>query len=374
MSFLIPKQTLRTALAIGAVFFALAIVGGVTALLFGFKPSHALPSPKPVGSIRPSSSPLLSPSPHASASATPSVSRYEEGALIGVMIDNHPDARPQFGLVEAEIVYEALVEGGTTRLLAIYEQNRADSIGPVRSVRKYFLEWFSGHGRGVVSHVGGSFDAKELLPTLSLFDSGNEDRRYYSRSQDAASPHDVFTSTDNLRALITERAWQTEEWSNLAFKEETPGALDRESERILTFDFSSPPFQVRYTYDPMSNSWQRSQGGEVIKDALTNEPIMVKNVVLMMVGGRVMPENNLLLTMDTIGRGKARFYIDGKEIRGSWQKLGISDPLYFLNESGAPITMNRGNLWIEVIPTELESSIEFSSTSLPPFPPEADPP
>jgi len=117
---------------------------------------------------------------------------------LGVIIENHPDARPQSGYNEADLVYETLAEGGITRTLAIYQSKDSKEIGPVRSARTYFVDWLSEVG-GIFAHVGGNADALDMItqlnfPDLNQFAYGN----YYRRSTDRYAPHNVYTSSEKL--------------------------------------------------------------------------------------------------------------------------------------------------------------------------------
>ncbi|MFZ2979004.1 MAG: DUF3048 domain-containing protein, partial [Candidatus Magasanikiibacteriota bacterium] len=118
--------------------------------------------------------------------------------LVAVMIENHSEARPQSGLVDASIVYEAPVEANYTRFLAIYPADTTvNKIGPVRSARPYYLDWLGEYGTPMYMHVGGSPNALEIIKTRNIFDL-NEFYRgwYYWRSEDRSAPHNTYTSSE----------------------------------------------------------------------------------------------------------------------------------------------------------------------------------
>ena len=128
---------------------------------------------------------------------------------IAVMIDNHPEARPQWGLSSASRVYEAITEGGITRYLAVYGPKDADRIGPVRSARTQFLH-YALELNASIAHVGGNEDALALIDQLHLDDLNEfrypEGYRRIFRSG-IAFEHTVFTSTEALRALVDRNGW-----------------------------------------------------------------------------------------------------------------------------------------------------------------------
>src|SRR5581483_1401572 len=113
-----------------------------------------------------------------------------------VVVENHPDARPQSGLSQADVVYEALAEGGITRFLAIFQSQDVKSIGPVRSARTYFNDWAQEWG-AVYAHVGGNSDALALIkagiPGVSDADQFFNDP-YFTRISSRRPPHNTYTS------------------------------------------------------------------------------------------------------------------------------------------------------------------------------------
>ena len=124
--------------------------------------------------------------------------------VVGVMIDNHPDSRPASSLAKAKIVYEAPVEGGLTRYLAIFDSKQVVAeVGPVRSARAYFLSWLQEYGRGLYMHSGGSPEALSAIKTKKIFDA-NEFfwGEYYWRSSDRPAPHNLYTSSDNWQKIV----------------------------------------------------------------------------------------------------------------------------------------------------------------------------
>ena len=122
--------------------------------------------------------------------------------VTAVMIENSTDARPQSGIKDAGIVYEAVAEGGITRFLALYQESRPGLIGPVRSIRPYYVEWASAYDPAI-AHVGGSYRARQMIGSgsygldMDQFSYGS----YYWRTADREAPHNVYTSFDKLDAL-----------------------------------------------------------------------------------------------------------------------------------------------------------------------------
>jgi hypothetical protein len=118
-----------------------------------------------------------------------------------IMIENSPDARPQSGLKQAGVVYEAIAEGGITRFLALYQEDKPTLIGPVRSLRPYFVDWLTPYNASVV-HVGGSSAALKRIRNGEYRDIDQFfNASTYWRSTDRYAPHNVYTNFNRIDAL-----------------------------------------------------------------------------------------------------------------------------------------------------------------------------
>src|SRR3989338_3676998 len=184
----------------------------------------------------------------------------EKSALkpIAVILENHLDSRPVAGLENASVIYETLVEGEITRFLAIFDGDlKAKKIGPVRSVRPFFVdlveEW-----QAVLFHAGGSIDGLNQLKK-SLLTSVNEisaDGIYFWRDTNRYQPHNLFTSANLIKRAVQAKNIKTQaDFSPWLFKNEQPKKDSLEFEEIK-IDFSGSPFyQVKYRYDPANNDY-----------------------------------------------------------------------------------------------------------------------
>jgi hypothetical protein len=275
---------------------------------------------------------------------------------IAVVIENSPEARPQSGLSKADIVYETLAEGGITRFLAIFQSQKPEQLGPVRSARSYFNSWASELG-AIYAHVGGHHTAlTELENGIKGVSDANEffNGSYFYRINSRAAPHNTYTTIDRLQALAKAKKYKTEMSSkDWKFKDDSKGEV---TAKKLVIPFSKPIFQASYAYDSESNSYGRFIGGRMAVDAENNEQIKAKNVVVQVVRVWPMPgDDKLAILMDIEEGGNAFVYQDGSEIKGTWKVTGGRTRYY--DESGKEIEFNRGQIWVEVIPQEMESSL-----------------
>ena len=274
---------------------------------------------------------------------------HSERRPLGIMIENHPDARPQSGLDKASFIFETPSEGGITRFLAFYVENDADEVGPVRSARTYFIDW-ADEVRAIYAHAGGSAIALENLKIDKYICNINHDQDHFWRSKERLAPHNLYTTTDKIRsAAESAKCGLKANYKGYEFKEDREKS-ERGSSQIITVNFSSALFQVVYNYDAEKNLYLRSMSGSPHKDKITGGQLSPKNVVVMH-ADRVtsVTDGTQQSHAVTTGAGKAEVYLDGKEIKGTWKRDSISERTRFYDELGEEVKFNRGQIWVEVV-------------------------
>ena len=280
---------------------------------------------------------------------------------LAVMIENHPDARPQSGLDKASVVFEAIAEGGITRFEAVFGSQNADKIGPVRSARPYFVQYASGF-HAIYAHAGGSEGGLALLQTAPVTNLDNT-ANYFWRVPKAglASEHTLYTSSDNLYKLTQSRgATLTADIQPWKF-ENDPDVANRPTAQKATIDFSSASYKVGWSYDPTTDLYARTLAGVAHKDAVMGNQLTAKNVVLMTVTRHQDATANHgkgEWTMDTIGEGSFKILKHGQTVEGTWKKPAIGEMLRFYNSDGSEVSLGRGLTWVEVVPPDSATSIE----------------
>lgn len=297
---------------------------------------------------------------------------------LGIMIENHTEARPQSGLSSADAVYEFVAEGGITRFLGIFYCKDAQFVGPVRSARVYFIDMLQGYGAyPLYAHVGGANTdgPADALGEIADMGWGNYNDmnqfsipfptfyRDYSRLADVATEHTMYSSTDKLWKFAAEKrkltnvdeegtAWD-ETFEPWTFVDEKPGSGGPAK---ISYDFweGYKTHSVTWTYNKATNSYIRShqKGGQHL-DLNTKQPLAPKNVIVMFVkeakandgyeGGHML--------YGTIGRGTALVYQNGvAPIKASWKKPTEEDQVRFYDSAGEEIPMVRGQVWVSGIP------------------------
>ncbi len=315
--------------------------------------------------------------------------RWEERRPLGIMIENHKEARPQSGLSSADVIYEAVAEGGITRFLAIYYCKDASFVGPVRSARVYFMNLLREYGNfPLYAHVGGAncdeetgsgcangapADALGLVRKLGweVYNDLNQfgvPFPYFWRDPERlpgrATEHTVYTSTAKLWQFAKEKrglsnvdeeneAWDTsfEKWK---FKDDAK-ADERGSVTKISFGFwnaFASDFAVTWNYDASTNSYQRVNGGELQIDKNNGKPLSSKNVVI--VFAKESPANDGYegghLLYKITGSGDSIVFQDGKAIKGTWKKEDEESRMRFYNENNREISLVRGQTFVEILP------------------------
>ena len=337
-----------------AVVSALVVLGGATGGYLWWRnatkrtvTSRTVESPKTTAAV---AKPNTKPSMLTGVEVEPSLATRP---TLATVIENlYPDARPQSGLSTAGVVYEALAEGGITRYLALYQEKLPDNIGPIRSIRTYFVDWGLEYDAPVV-HAGGNIDALDLIDPLGMknldqFYNGN----YFRRIGTRYAPHNLYSTGKQLDQLMKDRGYfETPKFEPWQRKDDTKSSSP--NGKAININFSYSDYDAQFEYDPASNSYLRSVRNQPDIDADNNKRITPKNVVVM-----YMPTsygltriNEQTVIMQTIGSGRAIVFEDGIAIDGTWSKSSHDGRTIFRDSTGKVIQLNRGQTWVSVIPT-----------------------
>ncbi len=270
-----------------------------------------------------------------------------------VMIDNHPDAAPQTGLNAADLVIEALAEGGITRFETFFLSGDAPTVGPIRSARPYFVEWAYPFQPFYV-HCGGSWEAVDLIAeaagritNVDCFD-GNMP---FWRSNDRLMPHNLYAGTTQLWKLADKRGIHAPA-TLPGFLHSPPLPVDqRPSSGTLSFVFSGlSRSDITWVYDPAGNSYLRKQWGYWHRDLATGETVSAKNVVVLWTNVWDLPgDEKGRMGTDTVGAGTALILRDGQPEWGYWSRATPQQPLNLYNGRRDPMALVPGRTWIEVL-------------------------
>jgi hypothetical protein len=360
---------------------AMAVLFGVVAfVVFGGQPvaPSAAGTPTPTISAPPSASPTATPT--ASLSPTPSASEAVaarcplnglpmDSAALGervplvVQIENHPAARPARNLNNADLVFEATVEGDTTRFSAVFLCQPTDGLtGPVRSARYYNIDlWQDLHALTV--GFGASTPALDRFAKAGMPYVNGLTRNWpwYQRVNGRAAPHNLYADVERLRSSLGSMP-----------------ALDALASRVGTL---RPPFQIDpdvmppdgktvasvtiqtnsywrfgWTWNASEGSWERQDAGKPIEDAASGEPVSARTIIVQRVTEETVygdpdPGGNPRKLQHMVGRGEGTLYVDGRALAVRWSRPSAKDgTTWTYAASGEPVVLPPGRIWWEIVP------------------------
>ncbi|PJE75752.1 hypothetical protein COV04_03250 [Candidatus Uhrbacteria bacterium CG10_big_fil_rev_8_21_14_0_10_48_11] len=280
-----------------------------------------------------------------------------------VMLDDFPSARPESGVSNADWVWETLVEGGVTRVMAVFQSADSATIGPVRSAREYFLPLAS-ELNAIYVHSGGSPAALQQLATTKMLTNADEfaNGSAFYRRANLVAPHNLFTSIEKLTTLSLAKKWNTPaEVSARQFSDDVPAG--GEAAKTATIDFSLPSYRVTWRWDDVHGRYLRFVGGVEATDRENANKVGAATVVVELTKVAPAPRVNVpaAVSVSTVGEGDAWFFRNGKAFTGRWQKKSASSATAFLDANGQPFTFARGSVWVEVASASRKNVVSFSA-------------
>jgi len=319
---------------------------------------------------------------------------WEKRRPMTAIIENHMEARPQSGLSYADVVYEAVAEGGITRFLNVFYcgASQADvKVAPIRSIRVYFIDFAAEYSKNpILVHSGGAnnickdcpggiktrgdvapeVDAFKALiklgwraPQGNAMDAGTNlgfpavKRDQYRLGAKAAWEHSYEGYTDKIFDVAQERGYEDGwdgDFKKWEFADDKPLSSAKASDISFQFWSGKGDYDVAWKYDSTNNHYLRSNGGKPHLDHETESQLSAKNVVIQFVKekGPVDKEGHMFYT--TTGTGNALIFQNGDVIEGKWSKKTQTDRTVFTDKSGKEISFVRGAIWIEAVPSTNE--------------------
>ncbi|WP_164985184.1 DUF3048 domain-containing protein [Ammoniphilus sp. CFH 90114] len=277
--------------------------------------------------------------------------------VIMVMVNNDPKARPQSGLDKADIVYEVLAEGSITRFVGIYHSDKPKVIGPVRSIRSYYIDIGSGFD-AIMVHAGGSPAALATLGTKGMA-SFNEIGRagpYFWRESFRKAPHNLYTDLDKIWDGSQKLGFRMEaEVPQLTFKDPEEEAKGTEAKNV-EISYTSQ-YVVGYEYDSEQKLYKRITSGQAHKDLTTDEQLTAVNVMVLATPHKILDQAGRR-DVNVFGPGKGYLFQQGKAQEITWERKGGLIRAYI---DGKEVQMYPGNTWVNIIPSvpSLSEAVKF---------------
>ena len=284
---------------------------------------------------------------------------------IAVMIDNHNQAWPQVGLQKAYMVYEAIAEGGETRLMALFKGVDVEQIGPVRSARHYFLD-YAMENDAIYVHFGWSPQAKSDIKKYSInnINGIEEDGVTFWRTKQKSAPHNALTSTEKILKSAQNKKYRTTstEKSVLNYVTDEVNLEDGQSAVSITIPHSNLQ-TVKYEYDETNKVYKRFARNKAQTDWTSGESLTTKNIIVTMCDNFDLNdgENKGRQTLKNIGTFDGYYLTNGKAIKIKCIKNARDEKTVYKNLQGNEIKVNDGNTWVNICPTDAKIVIQGAS-------------
>ena len=281
---------------------------------------------------------------------------------IAVMIDNHNLAWPQAGLNQAYLVYEAIVEGGETRLMALFKGVNVDKIGPVRSSRHYFLD-YAMENDAIYAHFGWSPQAQSDISRYSInnINGITESESTFWRVKDKSSPHNAVTSTNALLKVAKAKGYKTTSEKESVLNYVTDDVLLNDGQDAISVTIPHSTLQtVKYEYDKQNQIYKRYARKKAQTDWDTGNSITTKNIIITFWDNYTLEdsENKGRQGLKNIGTFNGYFITNGKAIKIKCIKESRNLQTRYEDLEGNEIQVNDGNTWINICPTDAKVEIE----------------
>ena len=312
---------------------------------------------------------------------------WETRRPLFVMIENTTDARPQSGLSKADVVFEAVAEGGVTRFGSLFYcgvQTDDTTLAPIRSARTYFLDWASGFNLPMYVHVGGANVAGPTDALGQISDYGWNMQtdinqfsvgfptfvRDYNRvpGKEIATEHTMVTSSEKLWKIAAKRNWTNLSPERKVGKTVVPATdwktgytgwkfdtapSQKGTVANISYEFWSgyKEYGVNWVYDPATNLYTRSTAGVKDTDLNDGQSITASNVIVLLATEKGPINEKKHMIYGTIGKGDAVIFRNGQAEKITWSKKARLSELTFADAKGKELVMTRGKVWISVMAT-----------------------
>lgn len=274
---------------------------------------------------------------------------------LAIMVENSPEARPQSGLQQADLVFEMLTEGGITRFMAVYLHGSPDLVGPVRSARPYFIDRAL-ELDAMYAHVGGSNQAYADIKKLGVADLDEiPGTPGFWRTKDRKAPHNVYTSVAKLRDSGKKLGYNKKaEVVPFRFGEELlPGNWQKVSEVTVTYPWSADKYTVTYRWNEKTGLFERFMQGQPHTDRETGEQLTAKNLIIQWARTEILPDKDRHLNIHLVEENRAQYFVDGQYLDGFWLKPSRQEKTTYYDGGGPnrqEMIFRPGPVWILVVP------------------------
>lgn len=274
-------------------------------------------------------------------------------------IDNHPGARPQSGLNDADIVYEENVEKWT-RFAVVFHTNGSDPVGPLRSGRTQDIDLLTSLNKPLLLWSGGNAAVTTAINKSTLVNmsaSAASNGGGFFRSTDKKAPHNLFSKTTNIWALDAGRGGTPPAQFEYRDATTSPSGVDVAGLK-LTMDGS---MRASWQWDPATSLFRRFHESKVHEDSNGNQ-VAFENVVVIECEYKASPADPRSPEAQTVGTGRAWVYTGGKMVEGTWNRPDNLSAWNLQDSAGSPIGLTPGRTWVELIREDQAVTVPAGST------------
>ncbi len=266
--------------------------------------------------------------------------------VTAVMVNNHGKARPQTGLIDADIVYEIETEGLITRFFALFYGDPPEQVGPVRSARPYFMalakEWDAYY-----IHVGGSNEAFAFMKKWGIRDiddTGGHPGFWLDESRNR--PHNTYI---NLKTALKGKK-DNGKLKDINFVEGYDNVPDY---KVIKHSYSKYN-NVKYEWDDNKQAYLRYINNIKHIDRISGKQISPDNIIIQYARHRYTGDELKHIEIDIIGQGDAEYFLGGKYFKGTWSKKSLTAHTKYYDENGEQIKFTKGKTWVQVVRDNIE--------------------
>jgi hypothetical protein len=303
--------------------------------------------------------------------------QFAEGSLeatnlsrpsVACKIDNSEAARPQLGLNRTDVVFDEMVEGGLTRLVAIWHSDQPAAVGPVRSIRPMDPDIISPFG-GIVCYSGGQWVFMKMMLATNVFnasETSEKDNGTFSRTDDREAPHNVIVDVAKLATAHPEIAAPGVQFGFANSLANSTAALTGTSVTDIKVYFPLALAQWVPTAD--ESRFLRTQDGKIHTDDADGSQLSAANVVIMtMQIDRSYLDRKYGNVPKTVmvGTGQAQVCSAGKCVNATWAKTSQTAPITLTDSAGNPVLLAPGNTWVELMPAVPEGKLVLTAKPSP---------
>ncbi|MDF2881920.1 MAG: hypothetical protein K0R54_2477 [Clostridiaceae bacterium] len=261
------------------------------------------------------------------------------------IIENSKDARPQSGLINADIVFETMAEGGIPRFIAIYQKEASNKIGPIRSARPYFIDLTKEYNLPF-AHCGGSEEAimsikSENLMSLDEMSHGN----FYWRDKARKAPHNLYTSSEYITNLLSQENFNNKPASNLQFDNNYWNNSNLLSANKVNLKLNKY-YSTLYTLN--NYKYNKSMDSAPLLDKDSSQAVSTNNIIIQVTKIKLQPDGQHL-QIDLVGEGDVYVISNGKYVKGKWYRKDTSSPTILEDTSGNAIPLHTGKSWWHIV-------------------------